>query len=168
MKRITILITGFTLTIMSFGQSKTAADFEKNADGYKLFLYQSVIRLLNNDKNPDFNLLIRDLDHLRFVSTDSIGVEAKNKVLELDEGLQSERGESILTFDSKDYICHVYELPTGGSGSSWIAVIYIQGRAALFEMKGALNTKYLKALTSLDMSLLMEMMNLNDVPVNTK
>ena len=80
MKKLIILATAILFVLTSFGQSKTVAAFEEEADGYKLFLYQSVIRMLNKDKNPDFNMLIRDLDHLRFVSADSSGKGAINTV----------------------------------------------------------------------------------------
>lgn len=134
-----------------FSQSKTVAEFAKEADGYKIYLYQSVIRLLNVDKNDDFNMLIRNLDHIRYLSTDSTDDEAYQKFLELDNSVNSEGFEEILTFDNKDYKCHVYELNSKKNRATWVAVLLIDGRAGILEMKGSLDLKYLKAFSSFDM-----------------
>ena len=58
MKKITILFLAFTLGITFntlSAQSKAIAQFEEQVDGYNLYLYQSLIRVLNKDKNEDFN-----------------------------------------------------------------------------------------------------------------
>ena len=160
MKKLSIfsLILGLALT--TFGQSKTVSDFEENADGYKLFLYQSYIRLLNQDKNPDFNRLIQDLDHIRFVSTDSVGEGAKQTFKRLDSGIRGEGFEEVMSFDNPNYKCHVYELKSRSGKSNWVATLFMEGRAGLLEMKGSLKLKYLEALSSLNMDRLKEILPL--------
>lgn len=151
---------------ISLGQSKVAAEFEENAKGYKFFAYQSVLRILNQERDPEFNKLIRDLDHIRVVTTDSVGVLAKESFARLDQGIKNEGFEEILTFDNKDYKCHIYELSPKSKKTTWVATFYMEGRAGLFEMVGSLNVKYLSALSGLNMNRLKEMIpeleNLDD------
>lgn len=160
MKKLTILAIALLISLMSFGQSSTVADFEKTAEGYKLFLYQSVIRVLNKDKNPDFNMLIRDLDHLRFVSTklDTTGLEAKATFKELDRGVRGEDFIEIMSFDNPGYKCHVYELESSKGKSTWVAVLLMEDRAAVMEMEGSMDLKYIQSLSSLNMDRLQEML----------
>lgn len=158
MKKLGILAIAIFFSLASFGQSKTVAEFEENTDGYKAFLYQSVIRVMNKDKNPDFNMLIRDLDHLKFVSTSTEDPNAKATFLKLDQGVKGEGYEAIMSFDNPDNICHVYELKSFGGQSSWVATFLTEGVAGVFEMKGSLDLKYLKALSSLNMEKLQEIL----------
>ena len=151
-QKLSIFALAMTFVLSAFGQSRTVENFEKNADGYKLFLYQSVIRMMNKDKNPDFNMLIRDLDHLRFVSTDSEGLEeAKITYKNLDKGVQAEGFGEIMSFDNAQYKCRVYEKESSGGKSTWVATLLMDDVAGVLEMEGSLNLKYINALSSLDM-----------------
>ena len=141
-------------------QSPTVADFSESAEGYNLYLYQSMIRMLNKDHNPDFNRLIRDLDHLRFITTSSsINAEEARKVFDdLDKGIVNEGFELIMSIDNKDYICHVYETETKDAKSHWVSTLYGEGMAGILEMKGFLDLKYINAMSSLNMQRLSEML----------
>ena len=155
-KLIIMLCLGIFSVMAAFGQSKTVEQFEENAKGYKFFAYQSVLRVLNQDKNPDFNKLISGLDHLRIVTTDSTGVLAIAAFNRLDQGIQNEGFEQILTFDNKEYKCHIYELSKKSNNTTWVATVFMQGRAGIFEMVGSLDVRYLSAFSSMNMDRLRE------------
>ena len=166
MKRFIIIFALIGCTLASaLGQSKTVAAFEAKTDGYKLFLYQSVIRMLNKDKNPEFNLLIRDLDHIKFAMTKKKAKNPKSTFTRLDRGVQGEGYEIIMSVDDKNHIVHVYEKRSRGSKSSWVATFFMKdpskndnGMAGVIEMKGSLNLKYLNAFASINMEKLEEML----------
>ncbi len=164
MKKIKLLIAFITISTLSLAQSKSVESFVQNAEGYNLFLYQSMIRVLNKDKNPDFNMLIKDLDHLRFVthsrSRDEDGLDAYKK---LDAGVSSEGFDLIFSVNNSDYKCNFYELETRKDKSLWVATLYVQGWAGLMEMKGSLNMKYLNALGSLNFEKLQEYLPMDDI-----
>ncbi|MEM6262779.1 MAG: DUF4252 domain-containing protein [Bacteroidota bacterium] len=155
---ISILVMAFGS--QGFAQSKTVENFSKKADGYTAFLYQSVIRMMNKDKNPDFNMLIRNLDHIRVLTTEPGAGDPKSTFKSLDKGVQAEGFEEIMTFDNKDYRCHVYELATSGNKSTWVATLYMNDAAGIIEMKGSLDVKYFRAFSSLDMDKLQELVPL--------
>lgn len=149
------LFTSFTV----FSQSQTVQDFESKSDGYNLYLYQSLIRMLNQEKNPEFNKLIKDLDHLRFITmTKQKSDNALDEFTSLDESIQAEGFESIMTFDRQDSKVHIYEFSTKKAKSVWVATIFVEGRAGLIEMVGSLNLKYINSLSGLDMERLQEML----------
>jgi hypothetical protein len=143
-------------------QSKSVEAFARTADGYDLYLYQSVIRMLNKDKNPDFNMLIRDLDHLKLITTDSLGAQAKSAFTKLDSGVRSEGFEEIVSYESKDSRLHLYELEDGDDESTWVATMLFSGYAGVMEMKGSIDLTYMKALSSLNMEKLKELLPLED------
>jgi hypothetical protein len=158
MRKIMLLALMAIMSIATvFGQSKVAKEFEKKATGYKFFAYQSVLRILNQDKDPDFNKLIRNLDHLRIVTTDSVGVGGLSTFFELDKNIQNEGFEEIMSFDNKDYKCRVFEQSKRSKNSTWLAVFYAQGRAGIIEMVGSLDLKYMSAFSKINMDRVKEL-----------
>lgn len=163
MKYFSTLIILFALSVSAIAQSKTVTSFSESAEGYNLYLYQSLIRMLNKDQNPDFNMLIRDLDYLKLV-TDSRGTSDdadKSNFVSLDKKIISEGFESIMSIDNKDYILHLYLTDDSRSGSHWIATFFMQGMTGVMEMKGSLDTKYLHAFSSLNYDQLEKMLPLD-------
>ncbi|MEM7656635.1 MAG: DUF4252 domain-containing protein [Bacteroidota bacterium] len=162
------LITTLLILVLGasqlFGQSNTVLNFAKEAEGFNVYLYQSLIRVMNKDKNPEFNQLIRDLDHIRFVTTEQGAGDAYPTFLELEAGIQSEGFESIMSFDRADQKCHVYELNSNNGQTTWVATMVTDEVAGLIEMKGMLDLKYLHAFNSLDMDQLEKMLPEKLVP----
>jgi len=161
MKKTTTLLLAFLLLLASntlSAQSKAISQFEEQVDGYNLFLYQSLIRVLNQDKNEDFNMLIKDLDHLKFLMTDSIGSESRTLYTELMTGLEEEGYEELMNFDNKDYKATVFSSDSGKSGSSWVVIFNMGEMSGLFEMMGEINMEYMHAMSSIDYNKLKEMM----------
>ncbi|MFK7925310.1 MAG: DUF4252 domain-containing protein [Bacteroidia bacterium] len=151
MKKISILVLTILMCSTAFGQSKTIKQFQKDTDGHKIFLYQSVIRVLNRNKNPDFNLLIKDLDHLRFVSSEATGPEAIATFQQIDQGVRSEGFEEILSFDNAENKCRIYELNSSKGKTTWVVTMLMEGMPAAIEMKGSLDLRYINALGSINM-----------------
>lgn len=161
MKYISTIFLAMLTCVSAFGQSKTVADFQEDTDGYKLFLYQSVIRVMNKDKNPDFNQLIRNLDHFRFVSTKPDSESAKTTFKQIDQGVQGEGFEEIMRFDMDGNKCRVYELESNRGQSSWVVTLLMEDVAGAMEMKGSLDLRYLSALQSLNMDKVKDMLPLD-------
>lgn len=158
MKKLSILALTILMCSTAFGQSKTVKQFQKDTKGHKLFLYQSVIRVLNRNKNPDFNKLIKDLDHLRFVSSKATGAEGKATFQELDAGVRSEGFQEILSFDNAENKCRIYELNSSKGKTTWVVTMLMEGMPAAIEMKGSLDLRYINALGSVNMDQVSDML----------
>lgn len=147
-----------------WSQSRTVAEFATQAKGYNVFLYQSLIRVLNKDKNPDFNRLIQDLDHIRFVTTKAGEGDPGATFADLDRQVQAEAFVSIISYDNPKSRCHVYEMEARGGQSTWVATMYTPELAGVIEMKGSLNMQYLSALESVDIERLEDILPEGLVP----
>ncbi|NND93521.1 MAG: DUF4252 domain-containing protein [Flavobacteriales bacterium] len=157
-KSILTIVCGLLLGGALMAQSRTVDEFQRTADGYDLYLYQSVIRMLNKDKDPDFNMLIRSLDHLKLVTTSDLGDRSSTRFKKLDSDIVKENFEEVMALDSRESKCHLYE-----KNGTWIATFHFSGFAGVFEMKGELDLAYVKALNSLDMDRLKEMLPLDEI-----
>jgi len=121
MKKVISFVFSMLLIVsMTFAQSKTVSEFSDNTEGYTAFLYQSVIRVMNKDQNPDFNKLIRDLDHIKLALSEHKGADAKQIFKTIDTGVKGEGFDMIMSFNNKDYKCNAYELESRNGKSTWV------------------------------------------------
>ena len=161
-RSLLILLVGVSTTF-GYSQTETVKNFEeRNKDGYNLFFYQSVLRMFNKDENPDFNKLIRNLEFVKLIISDSTGVAAKNQYLNLNSSITAEGFEEIVMLDNKEYKATVYQKELDEENSEWIAFLYTIGRTVAFEMKGNLDVKYLHAFNSLDADRVKELAKMKD------
>ena len=129
-----------------------------------LFALGTIMTALNKDKNPDFNMLIRDLDYLKFItntkSRENDG--GKTEFRSLDKRVMGEGFENIMSIDNKDYVLHLYLLAGDGSDSHWVATFFMEGMTGVMEMKGELDTKYIHAFSSLNFEQVKDMLSLEE------
>lgn len=153
----------FISSALSYGQTETVRIFEEqNEDGYNLFFYQSVLRLFNKDENPDFNKLIKNLEYVKLVISDSTGVGTKNQFVNLNSSIIKEGFEEIVMLDNKSYKATVYQKEIDAKNSEWVAFLYTLGRTVAFEMKGNLDVNYLHAFNSLDAERVQELAKMKE------
>lgn len=144
---IAALLIGMSST---FAQSETIENFkEQNADGKSWFAYQSVLRMLNTENDDNYNMLIRDLEYINVIISDSLGTSQKDSYRSLIKGIESEGFEEIAMMDNKDRKGAIYE-KENGSHSTWVAFMYLQGQSFALEMKGDLDLKYIGALQAIN------------------
>ncbi len=155
-KLIALSLVVLSCTAM-MAQSRTIAEFEKENHGWNLHLYQSMIRLLNKDADNDFNELIKDLESVQVLVTDSASKISLQSYKALATSIASEGYEVMLDIDNKDVKASIYQLETRGGKVSWVAFAYSveMGRTFAFEMNGELNMKYLDAFKSIDLDKVM-------------
>ncbi len=162
MKKL-ILFLLIVSPIMMFGQSKTIADFTKKAGGSQYFAYQSMLRMLNVDQNPDFNYLIKDLEYLKVVAHKESQEIGKQSLSMLDRELSREGFEMIMSIDNIDYKLHVFESSSNGKKTTWLATCYAEDYIGVIEMVGSLNAKYLNAISSLDIDKIFKSMDFGEI-----
>ena len=157
-KFILILASIIFISATGFAQSKTVSTLEETTNGYKLYLYQSLIRVMNKDKDPDFNMLIRNLDHLKVVTSDVKEREAqKAEFKRLDKSVKAEGFEVIMSVDNKDYKCHLMEKTSWRGNPTYVASFLSDEYVGVLEMKGYIDLNYINALQSIDVDKLKEL-----------
>ena len=150
MKAYTLIIALLIGMSSSFAQSKTIEKFkEQNADGKSWFAYQSVLRMLNTENDENYNLLIRDLEYINVIISDSLGAAQKDVYRSALKSIEGEGFEEIAMMDHKDRKGAIYE-KENGSHSTWVAFMYLEGKSYALEMKGDLDLKYISALQSIN------------------
>lgn len=81
--------------VLSFAQSSTTQAFhEDHEDAFVLFFYRNTLKMLNQDDNPDFIEIIKDIDKMKFI-----------RVNKLEEGLKKEDYNQLV----KDYYDEDFE-----------------------------------------------------------
>lgn len=156
MRTIIILLCLFSSIHVIKAQSRIVEQFKEKTTSQSFYAYQSMLRLLNTDDNKEFNYLIRDLDFIRIVMTKA-GTDATEEFNALNMEIKDDGYESMLIMNNKNIKWHLYE-KVEKSKSYWIASLFAHDRAGVLEMKGSLDLQYIKALQSINESILEDMM----------
>jgi len=154
MKNTILSIAMFLLASVSIAQSKTIAEFEKDK-GFtkKLFIYESYIRMLNMNDNPDYFKLVEDIEYIKVIRTGSESDKAQYRTLQ--SSIQKENFEEVFAVEDKDKgFASIYLLEEEGEKSQWIAFLFSKGSTYALEMNGNLNLEYMKGLSSLNYEML--------------
>ena len=118
---------------------------------HKYYVYQSTLRMLNTDNDPDFDRLIKPLKKVNaFVLKEECGVD-KDDFKKLLNNLYADDFELLLSYKEKNAIVQLLS-KSKRSNSLYIFAVYGPDEAAIIEMDGSLDLEYLKALEKIDSS----------------
>ena len=87
------------MPILSIAQSKTTKAFnEDHEDAFTLFFYSNTLKMLNQDDNPEFEELIKDIDKMKFIRVDKAKENVgKDEYKELVADYYDEDFEDLMT-----------------------------------------------------------------------
>ena len=128
---------------------ETFIENHPNLDEY--YVYQSTLRMINQEGDPDFNRLIKDIRKINiYISEGSTDVTEESYRSMLDdlfrEGFEvlidAKYEATLINMMSKD----------AGSRSYYVLAVRDTDNFGLMEMDGSLDLRYLKALENMDFS----------------
>lgn len=126
---ITLLLICFSL--VSLSQERILKDFAEKRKDFKVCLYPSTLRMVNIQKDPEYNALVKDIDKLLIYGLDSATV-----------------AEKAYTEWTNDYINNGFEeyvsmsgmmnLVVLGKEGEFVGVTGAQDRVIAFYLKGSI------------------------------
>jgi len=99
MKKVLLAVVLLTILLPAKGQSKTTLGVEEEYEAsLTLFFYKNTLRMLNQQDNPEFDELIRDIEKMKFLVVDKTkGNFGKEEYRKLINEYQEENFEAIVT-----------------------------------------------------------------------
>ena len=90
------------LSTFSFAQSIVVTEFKENHNtGLSLYLYPSTLRMINIERNQEFDEMIREIKKARFFKMDS-GAVSKTDLSKLAKDLKNIGFEEVMFIKNKD------------------------------------------------------------------
>lgn len=103
-----ILFIFFSITCIA--QSSVVTNFKENHEtALSLYFYPSTLRMINIERNVEFDEMISDIKKARFFKLDS-GVVSKDDLARLEKDLTNEGFEEVMFMKSKDMDLRVWGL----------------------------------------------------------
>lgn len=139
----------------SFSQSKALERFrEIHGEGKQYFVYQSVLRILNIDGNPDFNQLIRNVRRV-VVHNPQLVVDSTNAhrqiIAQLIDDLHGESFENLI--EAKNSGMRITLMSRGPTESAEFILLMRNPESTYFaEIEGSLDIEYIGALANAQFS----------------
>ena len=153
MSLVGLILLGF---MAAQAQIKAVEDFLKEyPDLDKYYIYQSTLRMLNQDGNEDFNRMIKDIRKINaYVAEGSSDVtrDSYNKMIDrlskddFEVYVKAKMEETFVNLMGRDE----------GKDSYFVLAVHDDDNFALLEMDGQIDLSYLTALDDIDFGKLQE------------
>jgi hypothetical protein len=109
MKYILLVISFFTATLC-FAQNSIVTEFKENhKTSLSLYFYPSTLRMINIERNQEFDEMISEIKKARFFKMDS-GSVSKEDLSGLEKNLKNEGFEEVMFVKNKDMDLRVWGL----------------------------------------------------------
>ena len=148
------------LSICGFAQQSVVTDFKENHEtALSLYFYPSTLRMINIERNPEFDDMIREVKKARFFKLDSgavTGEDLKNLYSELhDAGF-----EEVMFFKNKQMDVRVWGLEK--RKPEMVIISRSNEEIMLLELEGMINIAKIPKLTeTFNQNAFLDILNLN-------
>ncbi len=151
-KPFKILILLLCTTHYLMGQSHVITEFkEANEPSSSFFFYPSTLRMLNLDRDPNFDDMVRDVKKARWMLFDTAIVkEPVVACLNLERQIAENGYEKLVEMNEKDGKYFVYVLEDNGKNTGTIALFARDQELGILEVIGKINLTAIRKLATSD------------------
>lgn len=108
--KYTIVFFLLFFPLACFSQNSVVTDFKENhATALSLYFYPSTLRMINVERNPEFDEMVREIKKARFFKMDS-GAVSQNDLISLADKLMNEGFEEVMYLKNKDLNVRIWGL----------------------------------------------------------
>ncbi|MEQ8927720.1 MAG: DUF4252 domain-containing protein [Fulvivirga sp.] len=147
-KTLTILL--LALPVFCLSQSKTTKEFhEDHEDAFVLFFYSNTLKMLNQDDNPEFEELIKDIDKMKFIRVDKAAENVgKDDYKELVASYYDEDFEDLMTMRHEGMNVNAYIQEDDGVTTGIVLLMQDEESLSILDIKGSVAISKLATLIS--------------------
>lgn len=139
------LILFIFLSFTCIAQSSVVTDFKENHEtALSLYFYPSTLRMINIERNTEFDEMISEIKKARFFKMDS-GVVSKDDLSRLEKDLTKEGFEEVMFMKNKDMDLRVWGL--GRRNPELVILLKSGEELMLLEINGMINIAKIPKLT---------------------
>jgi hypothetical protein len=162
MKRLLVLFaTVFTALTLS-AQIKAVEEFvENHPELDKYYVYQSQLRILNQEGNEDFNRLIKDVKKIKAYVQEGDANVSRESYNSMVEQLENDGFEVYIKATMEGVLVNLLGREVG-KDSYFVLAVNDPSNFALVELDGKLDLSYLKALDDIDFNKLQSILLSSD------
>ena len=133
--------------------SKSIKDFKETnpgKGGMSLFLYPSTIRMLNFDKDTSFNSLVKDIQKLKIIKTDSVKPEQVQKLIDT---IRKESFVDLLQMKQNNQQYLVFLRKENNKPKEFVGIIYSESSLLVIDLLGTIPVTSLPSLINGNMKM---------------
>ncbi len=141
LKLASVFVLAFTCSFASLAQSRTVNNFlEEHSPSQELFLYPSTLRMVNLEKNPDFYMMVREVDKLRVLMYDKNENSFSTQTIRtLSQDIEKEDYQELMTFQTGDQQVYLYSLGDDDTTEGVVGLVETDDAIILTDLEGFVN-----------------------------
>lgn len=158
--KITLVHVCLLVSIYGYAQNSAVTDFqETHGTALSLYFYPSTLRMINLERNVEFDALIRNVRKARFFRMDS-GMVTKDDLQKLTEELSDEGFEEMMFLKNRDMDVRVWGIEKRIPET--IIISKAEHEVMLLEVNGMINiAKIPKIMEAFNENAFLDVLNLN-------
>lgn len=158
--KITLVHVFLLMSICGYAQNSAVTEFqETHGTALSLYFYPSTLRMINLERNVEFDALIRDVRKARFFRMDS-GMVSNVDLQKLTEILSEDGFEEMMFIKNKDMDLRVWGIEKRVPET--IIISKAEHEVILLEVNGMINiAKIPKIMDAFNENAFLDVMNLN-------
>lgn len=163
--KITLVYVFLLMSICGYAQNSAVTQFqETHGTALSLYFYPSTLRMVNLDRNKEFDALIRNIKKARFFRMDS-GMVTKDDLQKLTEELLDEGFEEMMFIKNKDMDVKVWGIEKRTPET--IIISRADHEVMLLEVNGMINiAKIPRIMEAFNENAFLDVLNLNEKKPN--
>lgn len=148
MKNVCLIAILLASGVAATAQSKTTLDLEKKFEGsFTLFFYKNTLRMLNQQENPEFDELIRNIEKMKFLLVDKNKSRfGPSEYKELTKDYQKESFEPIINGRMDGRNLDIYLRDAGGSKPGTVVLVNDSSSLYILDIVGTIDVSKAGAL----------------------
>lgn len=125
------------ISSLTFGQSKTTQEFhEDHEDAFVLFFYSNTLKMLNQDDNPEFEELIKDIEKMKFIRVNKSQLD-EDTFGDLQEDYYDDDFEDLMTMRHEGMNVKAYIQEDDGVTTGIVMLMQDDETLSILDIKGA-------------------------------
>lgn len=158
MKRLMVFTAALMMTIVLSAQIKAVEDFvESHQDLESYYIYQSQLRILNQDNDEDFNRLIKDVKKINAYVQEGDANVSKESYNTMMDQLQRDDFEVYVQATIEGTKVNLLGRDKGRN-SYFVLAVNDPNNFALVELDGQLDLSYMNSLDAIDFDKLQDIL----------
>lgn len=149
MNRLTLTLL-VLMPLFSHAQSETTQAFHKeHDDAFVLFFYSNTLKMLNQDDNPEFEELIKDIDKMKLVRVNKEEANLDNEdYQDLVQSFYDEDFEDLMTMRHEGMNVSAYIQEDEGVTTGVVMLMQDDESVSILDIKGSVPLSKMASLIS--------------------
>lgn len=149
-----VILLFMLFSLSAYSQSSTIAQWSRDNLGTKqLCFYPTTLRMVNLNKDKDFNDMVKDIKKLKIILTDKKSRLNKEEIKTLKKGIKAEDYKDMVMVNAGKQSIHVYVKEKDSQPIGFAGIVNTDSSLIVIDLEGKVSPAMIQKLISGDIDM---------------